>query len=204
MRKSILCILAALAVVFGTAQAQANLVTNGTFDTDLSGWDISGTLPTSPISGTAHIGRPGTPGTAIFSQDFDISAGTSAVAISFEYQWQVNPPPVPDTFTVEFIYQALSEVTTVLLSQSSSSVTFEQTIFFSAIVPLVDLAAVADNGTIRFTLDETLNPGSAAGTRIQLDNVSVTPVPLPAALPLLMGSLGILGLFGWRRSRAEA
>jgi hypothetical protein len=31
--------------------------------------------------------------------------------------------------------------------------------------------------------------------------VSVTPTPLPAALPLFAGGLGALGLFGWRRKR---
>ncbi len=35
----------------------------------------------------------------------------------------------------------------------------------------------------------------------QFDNVSVSAVPLPAALPLFAGGLGLLGLLGWRRKR---
>lgn len=34
-----------------------------------------------------------------------------------------------------------------------------------------------------------------------LDNIKITPVPLPAALPLLAGGLGILGFLGWRRKQ---
>ena len=34
--------------------------------------------------------------------------------------------------------------------------------------------------------------------------VSVTTTPLPAALPLFAGGLGLLGLFGRRRKQAEA
>ena len=33
---------------------------------------------------------------------------------------------------------------------------------------------------------------------------SVTPVPVPAALPLLVGGFGILGLAGWRRKKSAA
>ncbi|MEM1045869.1 MAG: PEP-CTERM sorting domain-containing protein [Pseudomonadota bacterium] len=32
----------------------------------------------------------------------------------------------------------------------------------------------------------------------------VSPVPLPAALPLLAGGLGLIGLMGWRRKRRAA
>jgi hypothetical protein len=35
-------------------------------------------------------------------------------------------------------------------------------------------------------------------------SVSVTPTPLPAALPLFASGLGALGLFGWRRKRKSA
>ena len=34
--------------------------------------------------------------------------------------------------------------------------------------------------------------------------VSIAPVPLPAALPLFAGGLGVIGLLGWRRKRKVA
>ncbi len=196
-------ILIATATVFFATNAHATLVSNGTFDTNLSGWDhTTGTIPSTWDSGTAHIGRPGTPGTSIFFQDFDIAFGTSALEISFDYQWQVNPPSVEDIFTAELIYQTMSgETEVLLLEESSDDGTFGSTAFFSKIVSLVDLANVADNGRILFQLLETDNITSPTGTRIQLDNVSVTPVPLPAAFPLFAGGIGFLGLLGWRRKR---
>jgi hypothetical protein len=36
------------------------------------------------------------------------------------------------------------------------------------------------------------------------DGTPITPTPLPAALPLLAGGLGALGLLGWRRKRKAA
>lgn len=195
-------LIAAVAIWF-TSNAHATLVSNGTFDTNLSGWDhTTGTIPSTWDSGTAHIGRPGTPGTSIFFQDFDIASGTSALKISFGYQWQVNPPSVEDIFTAELIYQTISGQTEILLlNESSDDGTFGSTAFFSTIVSLVNLANVADNGRILFQLVETDNITSPVGTRIQLDNVSVTAVPLPAAFPLVVGGLGFLGLLGWRRKR---
>jgi hypothetical protein len=49
--------------------------------------------------------------------------------------------------------------------------------------------------------------GNSGSSYIGLDNVSVTFVsgtPLPAALPLFVTGLGVMGLFGWRRKRNAA
>ena len=37
-----------------------------------------------------------------------------------------------------------------------------------------------------------------------ITSLTVTPVPLPAALPLFAGGLGLMGLLGWRRRQASA
>jgi hypothetical protein len=39
---------------------------------------------------------------------------------------------------------------------------------------------------------------------IEFDEVQLTPTPLPAALPLFAGGLGVMGLLGWRRKHKNA
>lgn len=41
-------------------------------------------------------------------------------------------------------------------------------------------------------------------TSISVSSVEVAPVPLPAALPLLLSALGFFGFMGWRRKRVTA
>jgi hypothetical protein len=46
------------------------------------------------------------------------------------------------------------------------------------------------------------NPNfSGSGTQFALDNLDLTIVPIPAALPLFATGIGGLGLLGWRRKR---
>ncbi len=55
--------------------------------------------------------------------------------------------------------------------------------------------AVSSFGSTSISLD------LEAGRRVRLD---LTPVPVPAALPLLAGGLGLMGFLGWRRRRKAA
>ena len=67
------------------------------------------------------------------------------------------------------------------------------------------LSVVLNDAIFNWRFFGGLNPGQKYGASIYADfTYEVAPVPLPAALPLLAGALGFLGLLGWRRRGAKA
>ena len=57
------------------------------------------------------------------------------------------------------------------------------------------------SGTYTSPFVNTNNSNLKNISHISVYGRGVTPVPLPAALPLLGGALGLIGLLGWRRKR---
>lgn len=196
-------VIASMALGAVCSTSQASLVTNGTFDTDVSGWSTPNTQTgVTWVNGTARVGQPGALGVANFVQSFDIPAGTDKLAVSFDYQWQTTRPLNPDIFEVVFTYLTSTGTETVtLLSQSSSdpSVIFvpPTTIYFDGMVSLIDLLDGPGNGTIRFSLNESDN-GNGIGTRVELDNVSIVAVPEASSL-LTWAAVMVGGLVVGRR-----
>lgn len=182
--------------ILSANSASAEFITNGTFDSDLTGWTTEAGTTTDVTwkTGTASVGQTGTPGIAIFSQSFDIASGTSQVLLKFDYEWQVTPPSSVDRFSAQFVYQSTSGAQTVdLVNEGSDTGVFGSVTSFSSTVGLTDLDNVANNGTIRFTLEEFNSP---TGTRVRVDNVSAVPEPTTLAM------FSVLGLvFSGRRRR---
>lgn len=58
---------------------------------------------------------------------------------------------------------------------------------------------------VQLNLDISSGSPPSASVRhtysLNTTGVGISPVPLPAAFPLLAGALSLLGLFGWRRKR---
>jgi len=71
---------------------------------------------------------------------------------------------------------------------------------------------IGTNGFINFEDTAFLSIVTSPGTSLtydvdgilSIDPSTVAPVPLPAALPLFAGGLGLMGLLGWRRKRNAA
>ena len=71
---------------------------------------------------------------------------------------------------------------------------------FSTLFPtIIDPQAL---GLYTINLSAALNGNTLASTSIDIQ-YGVTPVPVPAALPLLAGGLGLLGFMGARRRRSR-
>jgi hypothetical protein len=128
-------------------------------------------------------------------------SGSQSFAISFSYDWNFNELPPPDLFTAELLINdgmSDEEVVDVFSSESSSS-SFDPQLF-STNISVVSLAIAADaiqTVGLRFSLFEGRR---GTGTVLNLDDVALTVVPIPAAA-WLFGS-ALLGFMALSNRRA--
>lgn len=190
---------AAFLCLLVSTNSNANLVSNGTFDTGLDDWSMDGDIGTfwDSASATAHLGRPGTPGTSMFFQEFDASEN---LEITFDYQWQVNPPTIADFFSAYVTFEGVGGIETrfdLISAQSSDDATFGDTVSSSFFATLAGLTSTS--ATLVFELMEN-NP--TTGTRVQLDNVGVNAVTVSSPASLLLMGLGIFALGATRSKKS--
>ena len=70
----------------------------------------------------------------------------------------------------------------------------------SYVLSISDHFFTADEARLGMDITGTGFPGTFADYQITFTGIDVSPVPLPAALPLLLGGLGVMGFVGRRRS----
>ena len=189
-RITVLAVSSLCAIVLSSYnQAQANTVinvNNGSFETgDFTGWTQTGdssfngvTCPGGAPGGScfAFFGPVGTNGG--ISQTIATTPGASYI-VDF---WFQPDGGTPSSFSASF------GGTTLSLTNPPASPFTEYS--FGA-------TATAASTTLAFDFRD--DPGF-----LNLDLVSVNQTPLPAALPLFAGGLGVMGLLARRRKRKAA
>jgi hypothetical protein len=224
---------AAVVLAAGTGAAQANLLTNGSFETitnfvnqgndtmllpvgstTMTGWTVNGTAagndgvawigPTNPFNITAQDG----------SYALDLTGYSNGAPYAGVQQSVATTSG--DTYALTFYLGAeINGVGTYSIDACGGSTC--QT--FSVVISTATSGTPQNSWTLE-TLDFTASGPSSVvsllGTNsggvqeyIGLDNVSlvdtgVSATPLPAALPLFASGLAGMGLFGWRRKRKNA
>ena len=215
MTRIISAIALAVAALVGAATAsQAALFQNGSFEigpapgefttltagsTAITGWTVTGTSidyigsywqpqegsRSLDLSGTGAETQPGG-----IQQTFDTTTGLSYV-VGF---WVSGNPDGGPSEKEAFVEAAAGSTTATFDTAVAGNTRTDMMWSFRSFL----FTALAPATTLSFT--------GITGTQygLALDNVTVSAVPIPAALPLFAGGLGLLGYFSSRRRKRAA
>lgn len=193
--------------------AQANLITNGDFETgDLTGWASFGdarVVDTGTSYGNvALLGYDAHVGISAIAQAFHIDPAAESILVEFDYLFAgIDHSRLNDVFlsglvTLEGV-SPLELNFELLVRDTSSSPYFGSIVHFSGIFDVGDVYDFDPNAILGFGLRERRD-----GRRIgytdsiaAIDNVSVSTVPEPSTLALM--GLSLLGLGFVRRRQAK-
>lgn len=191
-------------------QANANLIQNGTFDTDASGWILGGTGVT-PATFEFTRGNPS--GSVLINAAGEVGSDPTAAQtvsgltigatyiLQWDEIWQGCGPPVcggsgfGKTFGV------------FLDNEPGNPIALNEFLDANWHTLTQTFVATATGQTIIFAAElDTRTPGVSVNSDISyyIDNVSLNPVPEPETYATMLAGLGLLGWIGRSRKQNEA
>ena len=196
------------------------LLTNPSFESGTTGWSFGGssgvyqpssaqyTAGSDGILGVApdgtHVAQipvPGTGSSGTITQDLSV---TYAASTNYTFTFWLGTPKGDTTLGTDRVY--------FLEGTTSTDQTSDGLTAFDVVAPAAGqwaqytvtetAAEISSAGAVgRYIGIELFAAGSSNGQEVDLD---ISSTPLPAALPLFMGGLGIVGLLGYRKRKATA
>ncbi len=201
-----------------TSTVYAAIVTASTFDSGLEGW--SG----PDIRFASSIGNP--PGSMEFQELYSANASYASAPVNFLGDWSLLDGKgfisydhfMPNVTSWNQGYWGAGLEREIRLTGSGGAATWTGTIpaFYSGwttiLVPLESTAWTVDSGTwggmlsniTAFELRVDHFNDMFGAERTQFDNITLSAVPIPAAMPLMSSALALLGFMSYRQRRVKA
>jgi hypothetical protein len=196
------------------------LLTNPSFESGTTGWAFGGssgvyqpgsaqyTAGSDSISGFApdgtHVAQipvPGNGSSGTIVQDLSV---TYAAGTDYTFSFWLGTPKGDTTPGTDRVYFLEGTTST---NQTADGLTAFDVVAPSAgqweLYTVTETAAeISSAGAVgRYIGIELFAAGSSNGQEVDLD---ISSTPLPAALPLFMSGLGMIGLLGYRKRKASA
>jgi hypothetical protein len=199
-----------------------SLLTNPSFESGETGWAFSGssgvyvpgsaqyTAGSDGIAGYApdgtHVAQVPVPGAGSSGTITQVFTATYAASTDYTFTFWLGTPLGDTTPGTDRIYFLESTTGTTGSYVQDGLIAFDvvapaagQWAEYTVTETAADISAAGAVGD--FIGIEFFAAGSSNGQEVDID---ISPTPLPAALPLFVGGLGLMGFLGLRKRKASA